>query len=217
MPFTKNNFLQLREWCTLKQLKSKGFMPIGEPLRLQPSGYRSESINYYSPYEVRKMTDAELDAYNAERKIKVKSMKKSFGTLFDQFKEYYTSIIVKNSQKYKKVTFIQNLLLDSHRSHGGYEIGINICNESNMVILQCNLTTICTRITRGNSSCIFFDYYDICSTYEDSKCIKSVVDVTNKENCDSLFSIKQILCNAESVDFSDTAHFRYIDPNDFCV
>lgn len=217
MPFTKNNFLQLREWCTLKQLNGKGFMPIGEPLRLQPSGYRAESINYYSPYEVRRMTDAELDDYNAGRKIKVKCTKKLFGTLFDQFKEYYTSIIVKNSQKYKKVTFIQNLLLDSHRSHGGYEICIHILNESNVVILQCNLTTICTRITRGSSPCIFFDYYDICSTSEDSKCIKSVVDVKNKENCDSLISIKKILFNTESVDFSDTSDFRYINPNDFCI
>lgn len=48
MPYTKNNFLQLKEWCTLKQLNNKGFMPTGEPFKLAPTAYRLNGVNYYS-------------------------------------------------------------------------------------------------------------------------------------------------------------------------
>ena len=155
MPFSKNNFCQLNEWRTLKQLNNKGFMPTGKPFNLVPTGYSLTSIDYYSPYEIRPMTDREIEAYNENRKVKVKSPKKPFDTLLYRLKEYYSSINVNRTQKYRNIIIKQKIIPFSRRCHGGNEIVVNFFNKNSECIYECNLTTICTRITRGVYPYIF--------------------------------------------------------------
>lgn len=125
MPCTKNNFCQLNEWRTLKQLNNNGFMPTGKPFNLVPTGYSLTSIDYYSPYEIRPMTNKEIESYNENRKVKVKSPKKPFCTLLYRLKEYYSSINVNQTQKYGNIIIKQKIIPFSRRCHGGNEIVVN--------------------------------------------------------------------------------------------
>lgn len=215
MPYTKNNFLQLQEWCTLKQLNNKGFMPTGEPFKLAPSGYRMVTVDYYSPYEVRVMTDEELEDYNADRKVKIKKPKKPFVTLLYKFQNYYNLItVIDKKLKYKKVIVTQKIMPSSRRSYRGNEVKVIIYDECNDLIFEGNVTTICTRITRGPLPFIYNDYYNDFSAEEDPKLIKSVVNVDDELNREVLIKIKQILANSKLVE-ATRDNYQYIDFNDF--
>lgn len=217
MPYTKNNFLQLKEWCTLKQLNNKGFMPTGEPFKLAPTAYRLNGVNYYSPYEIRTMTEEEIKAYNENRKVKVKIPKKPFGTLLDKLKNYYYSIKVEDSQIYESVIIRQKIVPFSRRCYSNSEIAVQFFDENNKIIYKCNLTTICTRITRGVHPYIFSDYYEPTISIEDMECIKSIIDINEIKNRDALIKIKQILVNTKSLYMDileDRYKFKYIDFTD---
>lgn len=212
MPCTKNNFSQLREWCTLNQLNRKGFMPTGEPFRLVPTGYRLEGIDYYSPYEIRPMTDDELQAYNVGRKSEARQYPgKQFGTLLDKLRKFYSCIRLENGFVYGKLVVTQKLLRPSRQSYGGDEIAVTVHDDDGNDVFTCRLLTVCTRITRGSKPFIFDDYNSAVLDEEDKNCIKSVPDINNITNQYGLVRLKQFFVGAEQIEFAHYDSFRYID------
>lgn len=213
MPYMKNDFLQLQEWCTLRELNKKGFMPTGEPFRLAPKGCRREGIDYYSPYEIRPMTGEELENYNKGRKSEARQYPgKKFGTLLDKFRSAYDDIEVPLlPDKNKKITVRQELLQSLYPHCGGYSIKVGLLNETEECIAEYVFRTVCTRVTRGPHPFIFEDYNSVSFGSDDAGCIKSIICIETDAEFYNLVEMKLILVNAEQVEFASYESFKYID------
>lgn len=215
MPYTRNNFLQLQEWCTLKQLNKKGFMPTGESFRLAPTGCRLEGIDYYSPYEIRPMTDEELESYNKGKNRKSEARQysgKKFGTLLDKFRNVYNYIEVPSlPDKDKKIIVRQEISQSLYPRHGGYAINVSLFNEAEQCIVEYVFRTVCTRVTRGPHPFIFEDYNSVSFGSDDAGCIKSIICIETDAEFYNLVEMKLILANAEQVEFASYESFKYID------
>lgn len=215
MQYTKNDFLQLQEWCTLRELNNKGFMPTGEPFRLAPTGCRLEGIDYYSPYEIRPMTDEELESYNKGKNRKSEARQysgKKFGTLLDKFRSAYDDIEVPLlPDKNKKIIVCQELLQSLYPSCGGYLIKVGLFNETEKCIAEYVFRTVCTRVTKGSYPFTFTDYDSVSLGSDDAECIKSVVCIETYTEVYNLIGMKLILANAEQVEFIPYKSFKYID------
>ena len=224
--YTKSDFCQLCEWCTLNALKNKGFLPVGECFSLPPAGNRTMRFDYYSPYEVRPMTEAEIAEYNKGRVYKLRVPKKPLKTLLSKFENFYASIEVTESLDYGCIEIKQTLLSNFNYGKGGYELMVTVYSKDGSVLLECLLRTICTRLTKGDCTGIYNDYYNADSL--DARYIKSVPDVDDEETAAGLSKLKQILSGTSIIgvryavkypwsehEAADNVSFRYLDFSEF--
>lgn len=195
MPITKNNFQQLVEWKTKKYFMNKGFMPIGEPISIQPSGY-SAYKDYYSPYELREMTDDEWENFISTRKRKTKRPQKPVFTAIDLLRKEYDDIAEDKSQPTSKAIYVttkEASVVDLNTFE------VMIYSDDRSLIFREYFPAMYTRVTKAKWIGIADAPSYTAVMDDDFDNIKTIIDIEKLQDMNKLAKLKKVFQHATNI------------------
>lgn len=195
MPITKNNFQQLVEWKTKKYFMNKGFMPIGEPISIQPSGY-SAYKDYYSPYELREMTDDEWETFISTRKRKTKRPQKPILTAIDLLRKKYNAIAEDKSQLTSGTIYVTTKVASAA---GLNTFEVMIYSDDRELIFHEYFPAMYTRITKAKWIGIEDAPSYTAIMDNDFHNIKTIIDIDKLQDMNKLAKLKKVFQHATNI------------------
>ena len=194
MPIVKRNYSQLVEWKTKKYFMDKGYIPTGEAINLQPSSYAADTA-YFSPYELRPMTDEEWSEYIQGTKKRKTRPTKPIKTAIDLLLEEYN-----NAKEDSEQETAENIVIAIEDKNTPFmETHIKIYNKKSNLLLDMFLPILYTRIKKAN----FIHGYDapFGSTLldDDTENIRAIIDIEKLLDKGKISKLKTVLIHAKTI------------------